>query len=236
MPDSLLPTKLLIPTTRPELVPRPQLVQQLDAGLHRALTLISAPAGFGKTTLAAEWVSSLHLDRNQETVLRIAWLSLDEADNDVGRFLAYFLTAIIQQGIVNASTGQSVLEMAQPHQPAPLETIFAPLLRELANSAEKIVVVLDDYHLIDDLPVHKVLNFWIESAPPQVHTILITREDPPLPLARLRARDQMTEFRVNDLRFTEAESTQFLNEIMGIKLSAVSVWLADGSSLDAGPQ
>ncbi|MFN2234555.1 MAG: hypothetical protein ACK2U1_10015, partial [Anaerolineales bacterium] len=214
--ETLLATKLFIPSTRPELVSRPRLVKQLESGFHRKLALISAPAGFGKTTLVTEWLGVINNDRTPP--VGIAWLSLDRGDNDPTRFLTYFVAALNQINGLN-SLGKKTLTLLESLQPPPVEAVLTPLINEIAASSSQIVFILDDYHLIDDQAIHEVLSFLIENQPPQIHLILTTREDPQLPLARLRAKDQLTELRAADLRFTPAEAAEFLNEIMGLTLS-----------------
>lgn len=223
MSEYLIPTKFLIPYTRPELVRRDRLIGQLNNGLDRPLTLISAPAGFGKTTLAAEWID--HLRRDHQDALLVAWLSLDEADNDFNRFLTYFFTAFTQLESLEPQQGRAIQEMLQSPNLPPLETLLSPLLVDLSHSDQQVLFVLDDYHLVEDRSVHQALNFWLENVPPQVHTVVLTREDPPFPLARLRARNHLTELRQADLSFTEGEATQFLNEIMGLRLDASAIAL-----------
>ena len=148
----------------------------------------------------------------------IAWLSLDRGDNDPTRFLTYFVAALNQINGLN-SLGKKTLTLLESLQPPPVEAVLTPLINEIAASSSQIVFILDDYHLIDDQAIHEVLSFLIENQPPQIHLILTTREDPQLPLARLRAKDQLTELRAADLRFTPAEAAEFLNEIMGLTLS-----------------
>lgn len=225
MSEFLIPTKLLIPYTRPELVNRSRLIGQLNNGLHRTLTLISAPAGFGKTTLAVEWIERLRQEEKDEPL--IAWLSLDEADNGFNRFLTYFFTALTRLECIDPQRGSAMQEVLQSPNLPPIETLFSPLMTALSDSGKKVILALDDYHLIEDLAVHKALNFWLENVPPQVHTVVITREDPPFPLARLRARSHLTELRQADLRFTESEAAQFLNDIMGLRLDAQAVTLLE---------
>jgi len=216
--EQLLTTKLFIPPTRPELVPRPRLITLLNDGLHRKLTLISAPAGFGKTTLVTEWLDNLRWDAKNETQAKnkIAWLSLDEGDNSPVRFLTYFIVAL---QTIEANIGKVTLSMLQSPQPPPTETILTPLINEIAAIPDKILLILDDYHLIDAQPVHAALSFTLEHLPPQMHMVIATREDPHVPLARLRTKDQLTELRATDLRFTSAEAAEFLNQVMGLDLS-----------------
>ena len=223
----LLATKLHIPPIRPELVPRPRLIERLDAELRRKLTLISAPAGFGKTTLVSEWVGDLRFDAANESqiIYRVAWLSLDEGDNDPARFLTYFIAALSRVEGIAATLGGAALGMlhaAQP-QPPPTEAVLTSLINEIADIPVRIVLVLDDYHLIETQPIHDALTFLLEHLPPQMHLIIATREDPHLPLARLRARGQLTELRATDLRFTSSEAAEFLNQVMGLDLSVEDI-------------
>jgi len=224
MPSTILVTKLYIPAARPELVRRPHLVERLCAGLHRKLTLISAPAGFGKTTLVTEWLGHLMGEAHQEEPIkyRITWLSLDEGDNDPTRFLTYFIAALNQiDGPDNL--GEGSLAMLQATQTPPIETILTPLINEIAVLSSRIVLVLDDYHLIENQPVHNAVSFLLENLPLQMHLVITTREDPLLPLSRLRARGQLTELRATDLRFTIDETAEFLNQVMGLDLSTDDV-------------
>ncbi len=206
----ILATKLYIPPRYPKVVVRARLIERLNEGLHHKLTLISAPAGFGKTTLVSEWVASGRQP--------VAWLSLDEGDSDSTRFLTYLVTAL--QTIV-AKLGEGVLGVLHASQPQPVQTesILTILLNEIATVPDHFFLVLDDYHVIDSKSVDNALTFLLEHLPPQMHMVIATREDPPLPLARLRARGQLTELRATDLRFTPAEAAEFLNHIMGLHLS-----------------
>ncbi len=211
---TLLTTKLYIPQPRPNLVPRPNLIQYLGEGLHlgRKLTLVSAPAGFGKTTLVSEWVAGCERP--------VAWLSLDEGDNNLTRFLAYLVAALQP---IAANIGEGALGMLQSPQPPPTETILTVLINEIAALPGRIILVLDDYHLIDAQPIHNALAFALDHLPPQMHLVIATREDPHLPLARLRARGQLTELRAADLRFAPDEAATFLNLMMGLSLSAEEI-------------
>jgi LuxR family maltose regulon positive regulatory protein len=204
--EQLLTTKLYIPPTRPELVYRPRLIKRLNQGQHRKMTLISAPAGFGKTTLVTEWLDNLRLDANHETqvVNRIAWLSLDEGDNDPVRFLSYFIAALNQIEGIDATFGKGALSMLQSPQPPPTESILTDLLNEITTIPDNFVLVLDDYHVIDAKPVDNALTFLLEHLPSQMHLVIATRDDPHLPLPRLRASGQLTELRATDLRFTSS--------------------------------
>ena len=208
----LLRTKLFIPRTQGNLVPRPRLVEQLSSGLDKELTLIAAPAGFGKTTLVVDWLKQINLPT--------AWLSLDEADNDPHRFLAY-LAAALQQ--VDEEIGAPLRSALQSPQPPAIEKVLTALLNELAARTDPLILVLDDYHLLTEAGILGVMEFLLHHQPPQLHLVLITREDPDLPLARLRARDQLVEVRAMDLRFTQDETDAFLHGVMGLKLSTQEV-------------
>ena len=219
--EELLATKLFIPSIRPELVSRPRLIEQLNNGLLCRLILVSAPAGFGKTTLVGDWVGNFNKDRESESQAdcRITWLSLDEGDNDLTRFLAYFIAALNQIEEIEAIFGNEILSMLQSPQPPPIETLLTSLVNEIAAIPDKIIFILDDYHLIDAQPVHDALSFLLENMPPQMHLVIATREDPLLHLSRMRARGQLIELRATDLRFTDAEAAEFLDQVMGLELS-----------------
>jgi LuxR family maltose regulon positive regulatory protein len=220
----LLTTKLYIPPVRAGLVPRPRLIERLDEGLRsgRRLTLISAPAGFGKTTLVSEWVHGRGCRSEVTSPLRVAWLSLDEGDSDLARFLAYFIAALqsTEAGREQAGKiGGGALTALQSPQPPPAEAVLTSLINEIAAIPDRRLLVLDDYHLIEARPVHEALAFALEHLPPNMHLVIATREDPHLPLARLRTRGQLTELRAADLRFTSSEAAEFLNQAMGLDLS-----------------
>ncbi len=214
MAAPILATKLFIPPPRPGVVPRPRLVERLNECLARGcrLTLISAPAGFGKTTLVSEWIANC--------MMPVAWLSLDERDYDPARFITYLVKALqtIQAGI-----GEALLPALQSPEPLQIETILTTLLNEISTIPGNFLLVLDDYHSIDSQPVDQSLAFLIEHQPSQMHLLIATREDPGLPLARMRARGQCTELRAADLRFTPAEAAEFLNRVMGLDLSEADI-------------
>ena len=215
----ILATKLYIPPARERLVARSRLIERLNDGLHRKLTLISAPAGFGKTTLLSEWVAS-PLPLGEGLGVRAAWLSLDQGDNDPARFLTYLVFAL---QTVAPNIGAGLLGVLQAPQPPPHESLLTSLLNEITTIAADFVLVLDDYHVIDSKPIDKGLTFLIEHLPPQMHLVIATREDPDLPLPRLRASDQLTELRATDLRFTASEAAEFLNQVMHLSLSAEDI-------------
>jgi len=207
----ILATKLYVPPPRSKIVLRPRLIERLNEGLSasRKLTLISAPAGFGKTTLISEWAAG----GDQ----KVAWLSLDEGDNDPACFLTYFISAL---QTIAANIGKGALVVLQSPQPPSTESILTTLVNEINTVPDNFILVLDDYHVIDSKPVDEALTFLLKHLPPQMHLVITTREDPHLPLARLRARGQLTELRAADLRFTPAEAAEFLNQVMGLNLSA----------------
>ena len=208
----ILATKLYIPPLRPHVVLRPRLLERLNEGLHRKLILISAPAGFGKTTLVSEWLGGCEQPA--------AWLSLDEGENDLTRFLTYLVAAL---QTIAATLGEGVLGVLQSPQPPPTEAILTALLNDLSTLSDQFVLVLDDYHVLEAKAFDQALTYLVEHLPPQMHLVIVTREDPQLPLARLRARGHLTEVRAGDLRFTPAEAAAFLNQVMGLTLSAEDI-------------
>ena len=214
MSDTLLTTKLYMPPPRGQLVSRKRLLERLDAirlpedGFARALTLVSAPAGYGKTTLVTEWL------RSGSTPY--CWLSLDEEDNDPVRFLAY-LTAALQE--VHPEFGETALKLQQSPQPTPEDVVMTALINDIAAIPVPFILALDDFHVIQNPTINHQLQFILEHQPPQMHLVLMTREDPWLPLPRLRARRDMLEIRQDDLRFSPDEAADFLRRVMGIDLS-----------------
>jgi len=213
----LLRTKLYLPPPRLNLVPRSRLLERLSNALTHALTLISAPAGFGKTTLLQEWISGYDLT--------LAWLSIDSGDNDAIRFWLYVLAAI---QIIEPEIGKSVVTALQTPQPPPINSLLIELINEIsdrskAHATQCWLLVLDDYHLITESDVHDSLIFFLDHLPSQMHLIISTRSDPPWPLARLRARRKMIEIRTEDLRFSYQEATTFLNTVMKLGISNKNV-------------
>jgi LuxR family maltose regulon positive regulatory protein len=218
-PSQLLKTKLYVPVVRPDpstglrarLVPRPRLIERLTKGLRSGckLTLISAPAGFGKTTLVSAWLS--------ESKCPTAWISLDAGDNDPVRFFRYVVAAL---QTIEPYVGQATRGLLQSPQSPSLESVLTVLINELCSLPDQVALVLDDYHLVSAVDVHEAVGFFLEHLPPQVHLVLLTRADPPLPLTRLRARNQLAEYRAAHLRFTTDETAAFLNRVMGLDLSA----------------
>jgi len=215
----LLTTKLYVPPPRPQLVPRPRLLARLEAALSGKLTLLSAPAGFGKTTLLSAWRATAAC-----RAVPLAWVSLDVADSEPLRFWSYVITAL---DMIQPDIGAPALALLQAPQPAPIEAVLTPLLNALGTLRTDAVLVLDDYHLIDAQPIHTALTFLLDHLPPLLHLVITTRADPPLPLTRLRARGQLTELRAADLRFTAEETAAFLTELMGLPLSADDVRALD---------
>ncbi|HLX57356.1 MAG TPA: AAA family ATPase, partial [Ktedonobacteraceae bacterium] len=212
MPTPILATKLYLPRLRPNVVSRPRLIERLNEGLHRKLTLIAAPAGFGKTTLLSAWVEGIERPT--------AWLSLDAGENDPILFLTYLVAAL---QTIAPTIGEGVLGVLQSSPPPPTEAILVALLNEITRLPDHFVLVLDDYHVIDARPVDVALTYLVEHLPPQMHLVIATREDPQLPLARLRAQGQLTELRATDLRFTAFEAAGFLTQVMGLNLSAADI-------------
>ena len=212
MVDAILTTKLYIPSARPQVVSRPRLIDRLTEGLTRKLIVVSAPAGYGKTTLLSQWVG-----RNE---FPAAWVSLDESDNDPQRFLTYVVSAL---QTIEANMGAGALSLLQSPQPLPTESILNSLINEVAETPRDFILVLDDYHLIEVRPIHDALTFLLDHLPPQMHLVIATRSDPPLPLAHLRGGGELTELRAADLRFTPDEAATFLNQVMGLSLSAEEV-------------
>jgi LuxR family maltose regulon positive regulatory protein len=215
----LLQTKLHTPLLRPGIVSRPRLIERLnaallqqDGGFTHKLTLISAPAGFGKTTLLGEWIT--HCRRP------VAWVSLDERDNDPAHFWAYFAAALRRAQVDVADVDQAMLQSSQV---PPAGTILTSLLNQMAAASDSFILVLDDYHVIETPAIHEGLTFLIEHMPRQMHLVISTRIDPPLPIARLRGRAQLIELYQADLRFTSEEATDFLNQTMGLALSPEDV-------------
>ncbi len=194
----LLQTKLHTPTLRPTLVVRAHLLAKLNAGLSGKLTLVAAPAGFGKTMLICDWL--------RQTTVPAAWLSLDADDNDLNRFLRYVIGALQN---VQPTLGREVLTLLQLLQPVPMDELLTVLLNDLAAMTQKMILVLDDYHVIEAPAIYQALTFLLEQFPPQLHLVITSRANPPLPLARLRGQGVLTELRAADLRFTTIEAGAF---------------------------
>ncbi len=208
----LLETKLYIPGWRSGLVSRPRLIERLHEGAERKLTLVSAPAGFGKTTLLAEWLADTTAGERAA-----GWVSLDPTENEPALFWAYFIRALQK---VRPAVGEHALSLLYSPQPPPIESVLTVLINEINATDSDFVLILDDYHLIAAAPIHGALAFLLDHLPPRMHLVLASRSDPPLPLPRLRARGELTELRAADLRFTPDEASAFLNQAMALELSA----------------
>ena len=200
--EALLTTKLTIPPARSRLVARPHLLRRLGEGSRGPLTLLAAPAGSGKTTLLTAWLEdALREDRP------VAWVALDERDNDPVRFSLYVAAALDKAGMTISPESRRLL---QPPQPAPIEVVFTRVLNDLSVRLDDLILMLDDYHVIENEVIHQGVAFLLEHLPPQLHLVLSARIDPPLPLARLRAGGQITEVRMADLRFSRDDVGEFL--------------------------
>jgi LuxR family transcriptional regulator, maltose regulon positive regulatory protein len=223
VPIARLETKLYVPRSRRELVLRPRLSERLDRGTASKLVLVSAPAGFGKTTLVTEWLAARPAALADERLA--AWLSLDPGDNDPASFWAYVVAAL---RTVAPGVGESALALLAAPQPPPIETVLTTLLNDVGALAGEIVLVLDDYHVIDARDVQDGMAFLLDHLPPRLHVVIASRADPALPLARMRARGELAEIRAAELRFTAAEAAAYLNEVMGLQLTAQDVTALEG--------
>jgi LuxR family maltose regulon positive regulatory protein len=208
----LLATKLYTPSIRTPRVPRPRLVERLNAGIHRKLSLVSAPAGFGKTMLVCEWAA--------QSERPVTWLSLDKGDNDPAHFWSYLVAAF--QKVCDAVEALAPTTLKSPSSSS-AEPVLTRLINILAEESAPFVLVLDDYHVIQSAAVHEILTFLLDHQPPQMHIVIATRVDPPLPLSRLRGRGQLTGLYQTDLRFTPGEVSEFLQEVMGLDLCPADV-------------
>jgi len=222
VPNPLLETKLFVPRARRGLVARPRLSERLDRGGASKLMLVSAPAGFGKTTLLAEWLAEwLDVGPAAPTGQRsAAWLSLDKGDNDPASFWTYVIAAL---RTVEPGVGASALTLLQESQPLPIRTVLTTLLNDLGAIASDLLLVLDDYHVIDARDVQDGMEFLLDHLPPQLRLVIASRADPALPLARLRGRGELVEVRAADLRFTPDEAAAYLTQVMGLVLTARDV-------------
>ena len=212
MTTQIITTKLFVPSPRPELVSRPRLLERLERGAAGKLTLITAQAGFGKTSLLAEWIKR----RDQP----VCWLSLDEGDNDLHRFLEYLIAALRK---FNHDLGENLLLALQSPERQEAENLLTGLINEITTAGQPLILILDDYHVITEPEIQHLLLFLLDHMPPQMHLIISSRSDPPWSLARLRTRADMLEIRSRDMRFTLEESATFLNDRMGLALSLQDV-------------
>ena len=223
VPAPLLETKFYVPRSRRGLVPRPRLGERLDRGTASKLTLVSAPAGFGKTTLLTEWLTAGPAGPGDERL--VAWLSLDRGDNDPASFWTYVIAALRTAA---SGVGEGALALLQAPQPPPIETVLTVLLNDLGGIAADIVLVLDDYHVIDARQVQDEMEFLLDHLPAGLHVVIASRADPALPLARWRARGELAEIRAAELRFTPDEAAAYLNQMMGLQLTAGDVAALEG--------
>jgi ATP/maltotriose-dependent transcriptional regulator MalT len=223
VPITLLETKLYVPRSRRGLVARSRLSERLDRGTASKLVLVSAPAGFGKTTLLTEWLAARPAAPADGPLA--AWLSLDRGDNDPASFWAYVIAAL---RTVVSGVGESALALLETPQPSPIDAVLTALLNDLGAVAGDFVLVLDDYHVIDAREVQDAMAFLLDHLPPRLHVVIASRADPPLPLARMRARGELAEIRAADLRFTADEAAAYLNEMMGLQLTARDIVALEG--------
>ncbi|WP_135480228.1 LuxR C-terminal-related transcriptional regulator [Candidatus Chloroploca mongolica] len=214
MDASLLLTKLFIPSVPPNIIHRPQLIERLTAGLQagKLLTVVSAPAGYGKSTMLAQWITAYHG--------QVAWLSLDDRDNHPLRFWRYFVAAL---QTVSSALGQTALPLLEDAQDLDVQRFLTALVNDVAVRNQTLILILDDYHVISNADIHAAMKTLLEHALPSLHLVIATRTDPPLPLSRLRVRGHMTEVRLADLRFSTDEATGFLNGLMNLALRATDV-------------
>ncbi len=208
----LVTTKLYVPRIDRELVDRPRLIVCLEAGSTGKLTLVSAPVGYGKTTLVSDWLTRSRMPA--------AWLSLESSDNQISRFFSYLISALQQ---IDPAIGTEIQPLLETGTDPSIEDILAALVNDIAASSAKFTLVLDDYHVISAMQIHQALEFLFEHMPPGMNVILISRADPPMPLARLRVQRQLTELREADLRFTADELSEFFNDLMGCDLSSEEI-------------
>src|SRR6478672_11037826 len=218
----VLGTKLHVPAMRRRLVPRPRLTSRLqgDPSSWPRLILVSAPAGFGKTTLLAQWLASGDRDEGESEPPRVAWLSLDAEDSELRRFVTHLVAAIQTS---SPGVGAEALVLLESNRALPAEAVLVSLVNDLDELAGPTVLALDDYHVIDAPDIHESVAFLLDHLPPQVTIAITTRADPPLPLARLRGRGELLELRAADLRFTAGEADAFLNDLMGLNLDPAHV-------------
>lgn len=214
MDTSLLTTKLYIPPARPGMVLRPRLMERLGTALGCSLVLISAPAGFGKTTLVSEWL------RQSKDKIRTAWVSLDDGDNDPVRFWDYFIASL---KTLQPSTGENALSLLHSAEAYSAESILTALINDLADVQDDFAVVLDDYHLIKSEPIHASITFLLEHLPAKMHIVIATRADPSLPLSRFRGRGALLEIDADDLRFNQDETGDLLKKLQDLDLTAEDI-------------
>jgi LuxR family maltose regulon positive regulatory protein len=212
MTNSIVSTKIHIPLPRPNLVERPRLIEQLNQVCQAKITLISAPAGYGKSSLVSEWT---HIN-----TLPVTWLTLDKLDNDLTRFVNYFIAALKR---FRSTFGDTILSLLESPQTPSHQNLQTGLINELSKVEKQHILILDDYHVITNRTIHEVLTYLIDNLPSQTHLMVLARSDPPLPLSRLRARGQLVEIRAADLEFTQIEAESFFNVIMKMGLSNADI-------------
>jgi LuxR family maltose regulon positive regulatory protein len=210
--DDLLATKLNLPHTRPDHLGRSRLIERLNEGMAREVLLVCTPAGFGKTSLLAKWAASARWG--------VAWLSLDPQDNEPTRFWRYVVAALDR---VCEGLAEHLLPLLTPPGAMSSQGVVTALVNRLQATPNEVALVLDDYHLIGSRPVHEGMAFLLGHLPPQLHVVISSRSDPPLPLARLRARGQLVELRTADLRFTPEESAALLREAWQLDLAPEAI-------------
>ena len=204
MKPQILNSKIFIPPSSSKLVPRQRLIDLLNKGLNCKLSLVSAPAGYGKSTLLANWV--------EQQQLPCAWISLDEKDNDPARFFTYLIAGL---KLIRLDFDDKLLSTFQDQDTDLAESFLMPLINRISNTDDRYLLVLDDCHLIQNQAIHTAMIFLLDHLPRNMHLIIATRSDPPLQLAKMRAQGELSEIRVNDLRFTAEEAVNFLNQRMG---------------------
>lgn len=219
----ILTTKLHIPQSRATFVNRPHLIKRLDACLYRQLTVVSAPAGFGKTTLVANWIQRLR-DAEADAKSVFVWVTLDQNDNDPVRFLTYFIAGLQK---IETSLGEAALDWLDSSAEPPIEAVLAEVINDVVELPRHVTFILDDFHLITEPIIHKAFTFLLDNQPSNLHLVVISRADPPWPLARLRARQELNEIRAKDLRFSVAETAVFLNDTMNLTLTLEEITALD---------
>ncbi|MGD9891167.1 MAG: helix-turn-helix transcriptional regulator, partial [Dehalococcoidia bacterium] len=220
MAGSLLETKLYIPRVRRQLVSRARLIRSLTRTTETKLTVVAAPAGFGKTTLLADWIAATPSD-----LASVAWLSLDEQDNHPAIFWTYIIAALQRASPVVGATAAAYLQSGQSPE---IQEVLITLINEVSGSTNDVVLVLDDYHVIDLPEIHEAMTFLLDHLPPLLHLAIASRSQPPLPLARLRARGELVELRAADLRFKAEETAAYFNGVMDLGLTAPDLDALDG--------
>ncbi len=201
--EQLLTTKIHFPQLTADLVSRPVLTQRLNDGVRRKLTLVSAPAGFGKTSLLGQWRATPPGSESPT-----AWVSLEEGDKDLPRFFSYLIAAL---QTINPGVGETSLALINSPEPPPIESVVTTLINEITLIPDDFCLILDDYHLIESQPIHAAVSFLLDHLPEHMHLVISSRTEPPLPLARMRGRGELAELRTSALQFTTEETAIFFN-------------------------